>query len=600
MANNNGFTGAQKQYLEGLASGLRLARRRASRGAEGSASSSDDSALLLPPPPLPPEQSSWEAQDRAVRAGQRLSLEEKAKRRQPPEDLWLRMSELARQARFPQGEEVFLYKFHGLFYASPAEEAFMCRLRFAGGRVQAYQLRGVAALAEQHGDSLLQLTTRSNLQLRGIAATSALDVLQGLGELGIVNRGVGADGVRNIVANPTAGFDRRELLDAGIYARQAQHRILANRALASTLPRKLTVAFDGGGAVSASPETSDIGFRAVTVPDGAAVAPGIYFRLLVGGATSQARFARDTGLLVSPERAAVVLEQLLHLYIEHGDRTNRRRARLAYLIESWGIARFLAELQRRVEQASDSPEGQLPALGLEACELPQPADPWAHIGFHNQRPRGRSYVGVALSGGQLRVDQARGLADLAEQYGCGELRLTQHQNLLVPGLLDTQLYRVKEALAGLGLGWVASPFRSGLVACTGSAGCQFAASDTKRRGEELVRDLEARFKLEHPLTIHISGCHHACAQHLIADIGLLASRDPVSAETPERYQLWIGGQASGAARLAREVSSDVPAAEVSRVVQDVLETYLERRRPEESFREYVGREPFGAVGGGRG
>src|SRR5687767_11997346 len=123
---NKGFTGAQKQYLEGLASALRLGRRRGSE--EGEGASLSDAGGPLPPPPPAPEQPSWDAQDRVIRSGQRLSLEEKAKRRQPPEDLWLRMSELARQSRFPAGEEVFLYKFHGLFYVSPAEEAFMCRL----------------------------------------------------------------------------------------------------------------------------------------------------------------------------------------------------------------------------------------------------------------------------------------------------------------------------------------------------------------------------------------------------------------------------------------------------------------------------------------
>ena len=584
---NKGFTGAQKQYLEGLASGLRLARRKAPSAS-----------------PPRPEQAAWDAQDRVVFSGQRLSPEEKAKRRRPPEELWPRMAQLAREGRFPEGEEVFLYKFHGLFYVSPVEEAFMCRLRFAGGRMPAYQLRGVADLAERHAHPVIQLTTRSNLQLRGIGPSSALDVLSGLSDLGIVNRGVGADAVRNINANPTAGFDRRELIDAGMYARQAHHRILSDRSL-SALPRKLTVAFDGGGAVGALPETCDVGFRAVSVLDDAGVPPGVYFRLLLGGATSHARYGRDSGLLVAPERALDVLEQVLQIYIEHGDRTNRRRARLVYLLESWGMQRFIAELQSRLSRlwrtadAGTDPE-TLPVLPLERCRLPEPADPWAHIGFHNQKPRGKSYVGVTLVNAQLSVEQARGLADIAEEYGASELRLTPHQNLLLPGLPDTQLHRVKEALSKLSLRWIASPFRSGLISCTGSAGCQFAAADAKQRGEELVRHLEAQFKLEQPLTIHISGCHHACAQHLIADIGLLASRDPMTENDPERYQLWLGGHVTNNPRFGREFASDVPASDVPRVIGGVVANYLERRRPEESFRDFVGRDAHLALGDSHG
>jgi ferredoxin-nitrite reductase len=634
---NKGFTGTQKQYLEGLASGLRVARGTTrsilaevrSRFAPGAlagapaapvlaspllaavsrepASGLPDSAAMqhmpslsapLPPPePLHPDQAMWEAQNRYLRAGKRLSPEEGAKRRQPPHELWARMERLGRERRFPLGDDRFLYKFHGLFYVSPAEEAFMCRLRFAGGRVQAHQLRGVAELAARFGQPIVQLTARSNLQLRGIGAEAALDVLSGLFELGIFNQGSGGDGVRNVAASPTAGFDRRELIDTLPIARKAQHRILNDRTL-QALPRKFTLAFDGGGAVSALAEACDLGFRAITVPPGEAVAPGVYFRLLLGGATSHARYGRDAGVVVAPDQCLDVLEQVLHLYVEHGDRTNRRRARLAYLLETWGMPRFVAELQARLGRVAEGRVAAvggalpLPELVIERCQLPAPPDPFGHVGFHNQKPRGYSYVGVVLDAGQLSVEQARGLADIADEQGSGELRLTPHQNVLIPGLKDTQLHKAKEALEKLGLAWAASAFRSRLVACTGSPGCRFAMGDAKRRGEQLVRHLEGSNKHQPPLSIHISGCHHACAQHTTADIGLLATRDPAApAEAAERYQVWLGGELSDTAHFGRQYAASVPAAEVSRVVQQVVDAYLTSRLPDETFREFVGRVP---------
>jgi ferredoxin-nitrite reductase len=641
---NKGFTGTQKQYLEGLASGLRVARgttrsiladvrsRFAPAALAGTAAGplsaspalaavprepvkgqTDSAAMQQPatlPPPLHPDQAMWEAQNRFLQAGKRLSPEEGAKRRQPPHELWARMERLGRERRFPFGDDRFLYKFHGLFYVAPAEDAFMCRLRFAGGRVQAHQLRGVAELAARFGQPIVQLTARSNLQLRGIGAEAALDVLSGLFELGIFNQGSGGDGVRNVGASPTAGFDRRELIDTLPLAKKAQHRILNDRSL-QALPRKFTLAFDGGGAVSALAEACDLGFRAITVPPGESVAPGVYFRLLLGGATSHARYGRDAGVVVAPDQCLDVLEQVLHLYIEHGDRTNRRRARLAYLLETWGMPRFMAELQARLRHVAEErgrsgatppaaalarPASRallpLPELPLERCQLPAPPEASGHVGFHNQKPRGYSYVGVVLDAAQLSVEQARGLADIADEQGSGELRLTPHQNVLIPGLKDTQLHRAKEALEKLGLGWAASAFRSRLVACTGSPGCPFAMGDAKRRGEELVRHLEGSNKLQQPLSIHISGCHHACAQHTTADIGLLATRDPAApAESAERYQVWLGGELSDTAHFGRQYAASVPAAEVSHAVQQVVDAYLTGRLPDETFREFVGRVP---------
>ena len=163
------------------------------------------------------------------------------------------MVTLAKERRFPQGDEVYLYKFHGLFGRFPRGRGVHVSPAFRGGRVHAHQLRGVADLAERFGRPELQLTTRSNLQLRGIRAEAALDVLSGLIELGVINWGSGGDAVRNVSATPTSGFDRRELIDTLTLARQAQQRILSDRSL-QALPRKFTLAFDGGGSVSALAE----------------------------------------------------------------------------------------------------------------------------------------------------------------------------------------------------------------------------------------------------------------------------------------------------------------------------------------------------------
>jgi ferredoxin-nitrite reductase len=625
---NKGFTGTQKQYLEGLASGLRAARgttrsilaeiqsrfatpdgAATSAGTElppggeapGVAAAGRATTSPIEQVPPHPDHAMWEAQNRFLRAGQRLSPQEKAKRRQPPDELWGRMAKLARERRFPQGDDVFLYKFHGLFYASPAEEAFMCRLRFAGGRIFAHQLRGIADLAERYGHPELQLTTRSNVQLRGIKADATLDVLSGLVELGILNRGSGGDAVRNVGATPTSGFDRQELIETLPLARKAQQRIMNDRSL-QALPRKFTVAFDGGGAVSALAEVCDLGFRAVAVPPAAlAASPGVYFRLLLGGATSHARYGRDAGVLVAPSQCLDVLEQVLLLYVEHGDRTNRRRARLAYLLETWGLPRFVAELQARLHglapNGADAGAGlrsasplPLPALPLDQCLRPALPDPFGHVGFHEQRAPGTSYVGVVLDSAHLSVARARGLAQIADELGSGELRLTPHQNLIIPDLKDSELPRVKEALEKLGVAWTCGAFRSGLVACTGSPGCQFAKGDAKRRGEDLARHLQEQTKLERPLGIRISGCHHACAHHTTADIGLMAMRDPAN-DGAEFYQVWFGGELSDTAHFGRQYATSVPVAEVPRLVQDVVDAYVDRRLTGETFREFIGRTP---------
>jgi ferredoxin-nitrite reductase len=270
------------------------------------------------------------------------------------------------------------------------------------------------------------------------------------------------------------------------------------------------------------------------------------------------------------------------------------------LLESWGLPRFVSELRARlrglsprglsslVSAAPGAPD-PLPELPLARCQQARPPEPFAHVGFHPQRGDELRYVGVVVDGAQLGIEQARGLARIADEHGAGELRFTPHQNVLIPGISSARQRQVEAALAALGLTWAPSAFRSRLIACTGAPGCQFALGDTKRRAGEIASRLENSSAREQPLSIHISGCHHACAQHTMADIGLLATRDPGGGS--ELYQLWLGGELLDTARFGKKYASQVPASDVPRLLQEVVDDYLSRRHPDESFHDFVSRLP---------
>ena len=204
------------------------------------------------------------AQDRAVPAGGTLVAEEAAKRGKNPFDMWDEMAANAAAGRFPKGTDVFLHKFHGLFYVAPNQDAFMLRLRLPGGILSAYQAQGLADIAERFGGGAVDITTRANLQIREIGAAHPLDVLTAIDELGLTSRGAGADNIRNITASPNSGFDPDELIDVRPYAKGLHHYILNHRDLFG-LPRKFNVAFDNGGSISAAADTNDIGFMACRV-----------------------------------------------------------------------------------------------------------------------------------------------------------------------------------------------------------------------------------------------------------------------------------------------------------------------------------------------
>ncbi len=576
------FSPEQKRYLEGFVAGVQIAK--AAKSVAGVAAPTPAPLAGATSERTGPEAAALRAQDRVLAAGGKLSDQEKFKREQHPFDTYERLKEHAAKGEYPKPPDNFRWRFFGLFYVAPNQNSYMCRLRMPNGIIKAAQFAGVADLAERYGGGYAHVTTRANLQVREVEARNAVAMIEAIQDLGLCSRGSGADNIRNVTGTPTAGIDPQELIDTRPYAREWHFHILNDRSLYG-LPRKFNVGFDGAGIIPVLEDTNDIGFQAVRVNDGFGLSPGIWFKLCLGGLTGHHDFARDTGVLTRPTDACMVADAVVRVFIDHGNRTDRTKARLKYVLDAIGVEKFVALVEEKFGRKLDR--------AVPGAVAPRPPfDRTAHIGIHAQKQDGLHWIGIVLPVGRMSVPQMRGLADIARDLGDGDLRLTVWQNLLISGVPNEQLSAAQQRIEALGLAIKTNAIRSGLVACTGNTGCKFAASDTKRHAEEIARWCEARVALDTPVNIHLTGCHNSCAQHFVSEIGLLACKVQANEEADpvEGYHLFVGGGFGPNAALGRELFRDVVAQDVPRTIERILKAYLAHRTSrEETFLAFARR-----------
>ncbi len=576
------FSPEQKRYLEGFVAGVQIAK--AAKSVAGTARAAAAPGGTAPPEPIGPDAAALKVQNRLLAAGKKLSDPEKFKREQHPFDTYERLKEHAAKGEYPKPADNFRWRFFGLFYVAPNQNSYMCRLRIPNGIVKAAQFAGLADLAERYGGGYAHVTTRANIQIREVEARNAVAMIEAIQDLGLCSRGSGADNIRNVTGTPTAGIDPQELIDTHPYAREWHFHILNDRSLYG-LPRKFNVAFDGAGIIPVLEDTNDIGFQAVRVNEGFGLEPGVWFKLCLGGITGHRDFARDTGVLVQPHDSCKVADAVVRVFIDHGDRTDYTKARLKYVLDAMGVEKFLVlvedKLGRKLDRAAPGSMAPRPAF-----------DRTAHLGIHGQKQKGFHWIGVVVPVGRMSVAQMRGLADVAREFGDGDLRLTVWQNLLISGVATEKLAVATARIEALGLAITTSAIHSGLVACTGNTGCKFAASDTKRHANEIATWCETRVAIDTPVNIHLTGCHHSCAQHFISEIGLLACKvqETEDGDAVEGYHILVGGGFGPYAALGREMYRDVKADDAPKTVERILKAFVANRTsPQESFLAFAGR-----------
>ena len=566
------FTIEQKEYLQGFL--LAVAKRGNSffvgHTAAGLITSDPHSGVANAAAP-PNEETSFGT------PLEDLCKEERIKFAENPLDIWDKLVAHANENRFPEGDDIFRFKFHGLFYVAPAQNSFMMRLRIPGSLLTSHQMRGLAEMAEELGPSEAHVTTRGNIQVRELQPKDIVRALMKVQSLGMSSRGSGADNIRNITATPTSGLDPQELFDVLPLAQALNFYILNSRDMCG-LPRKFNVAFDSGGSVSVVADTNDIAFVATRVPEGRAVPAGVYFRVQLCGITGHRQFASDCGILLTPDQTVATAAAMIRVFNDNGDRTDRKKARLKYLVDNWGVEKFLEETEKRLAFP-------LLRFPLTQCKQRNPVNRQAHLGVHVQKQQGLCYIGVALPVGWMSAKQMRAIADIAEEYGTSEIRLTVWQNLILPNIPQQKLEEVRRALGAVSLNDLAGTFAASAVACTGNKGCRYSSTDTKRHAVQLARYLDEQFTIDQPLNLHVTGCPHSCAQHYIGDIGLLGMK--VNGE--EGYQVLIGGGSDEHQGLGRELISAISFANLQPAMEQLLRVYIEQRRENESFLDYTRR-----------
>ncbi|MBD2176602.1 precorrin-3B synthase [Pseudanabaena sp. FACHB-1998] len=464
-----------------------------------------------------------------------------------------------------------------LFNATTAQDGILSRIRLPAGLITSTQCEVLTQVVNKFGNGEIQITNRANLQIRTSQALPE-EVLLDFQDYGLASSTQSTDGLRNLMASPSAGIDVHAKLNTIPLVKAWNFYLLQHPELA-ILSNKFSVCFDGGEAIRVSDRPNDICLVAVEVDQ------EIYFDLHLG-LGDRGDSPVSVNVLISQNQVLEVLAALTEVYRQYTQQQlnqkiylRSRPPRLRDLIHDWGMEKYLALVVEKLgytlkpSPLAPLPLGERGTRSLEACE---------HLGIHPQKQSGLFYIGVVVPLGRLTSQQLAGLARLAKQSGGGALRLTPWQNLLITDIAEVDLEQVTQEILNLGLYISANHPYAAIAACSGYKGCKSAFTDTQADAKAIASHLEKCIQLDYPINLHFSGCDKSCAQHHASDIALVG-------KDSESYQIYVGDYVGdGEINFGRELYAEYAAHELPHLMERLINIYqTQRQNPDQSFREFV-------------
>ncbi len=492
------------------------------------------------------------------------------------------------------------FKFWGLFHQRDGQESyFMMRLTNASGILEPDQLRTIGEVASEYangpvenpefGNGWIDLTTRQSVQLHWLKLEDVPEIWEQLESAGVHSRSAGGDTMRNISGCPLHG-KAEEFVEAGSLLERFEEELRTDDALAN-MPRKFNISASGCTVGCAQDSINDIGFEPATKELDGEEVRGFNVRIGGGLGGRQPRAATPLDVFVRPENAYEVGRGFVELYHDYGDRQNRSKNRARFFAEDWGMEKIRETLQEEyvdfemLRAGEDFREEYTYNAGRPVEEGQHD-----HVGVGDQKQDGLKYVGLSVPVGRLPAEDAIGLADLADEYGSGEVRLTRRQNPVIVDVADEALDDLLAEPLLETYPAEPSPFERGAMACTGTEFCSIALTETKARMARMLRWLNENVELPDDvgkIKMHYSGCTADCGQAMTADIGLQGMRARKNGEMVEAFDIGVGGGVGQDPSFIDWVQQRVPADEGPGAIRNLLEAYAAHREDGQTFREWV-------------
>ena len=490
------------------------------------------------------------------------------------------------------------FKFWGVFHHRGGQESyFMMRLTNCGGVLEPGQLRAIGEVARDYatgpaenpefGNGWLDFTTRQSVQLHWLKLEDVPEIWEKLEAVGVSSRSAGGDTMRNISGCPVAGkaeeyVPSRPILD------EIQETVRGDDALCN-MPRKFNISVSGCRQGCAQDAINDIGLEPAHTFIGGEEVEGFNVRVGGGLGGREPREARPLDLFVRPEHAVETVRAFVEYYPETGDRRNRSKNRARFFVDEQGTEAIREALDERLdfefETAGTDFRGEYTYNAGKRREF----GAHDHVVVYDQVD-GKNYVGLSVPMGRLPAADALELADLADAYGSGEVRLTRRQNPLIMDVPDGNLANLLTEPLLETYSPEPNPFVQGAMACTGTEFCSLALTETKARMARLLRWLGDNVEVPDDvdrIKLHYSGCTADCGQAMTADIGLQGMRARKDGEMVEAMDVGIGGGLGETPSFIEWVRQRVPADEVPGMIANVVEAYAALRSDGQTFREWV-------------
>jgi len=460
-------------------------------------------------------------------------------------------------------------------------EYFMMRIGLPNGLLTSHQVHVIADLTAKYARGIADITTRQNIQLHWLTIDGLVDVVDALTAIGLSPKGACGDVVRNVTGCPLAGLDHAELIDASPLALEVAQKLTANPEFYN-LPRKFKISITGCPIWCSYPEINDVGLTALKrVKDGK---EEIGYSLRVGGGLSnEPHLAVRLNAFIPQDKAYDTIEAVVRIFREQDAlRESRTHARIKYLFmkHGWTAESMLAAIEEKLGYTFDPAEE-----GAIVDDVYRD-----HVGVHQQKQDGLSYIGATVLNGRLSPEQLHGLASLAEEYGDGHLRATIGQNIVLVNLPNEKVREVVAKITALGLQVEPTVFYRGAVACTGTEFCKLAISETKGFAKWLVGEMEERIpEFDQQIRLHVTGCTNSCGQSWIADLGLEGKKVKKDGVMVDAFYFCVGGAVGEHAGIARQIGFRAAATDCPDAIERLLREYLKTRSEGENLRSYFRR-----------